>query len=448
MNPTLMTSEVTLPHDPGAEGTVLGAMLMSPDSCDEILAEVRAEDFYDRPNRVMFSAMARLSESATVEPVALADLLRSSGELESVGGMVRILDLSGNPLAVAGWRSSAEIIRRDRTYRDMILAASQIMRLASDAPGDSRPVIDEAESLLLSATEGIVRGNSSTLREMMGELYEDMVTRSESGEESGVRTGFPGLDRMTLGFRPGQMVVIGARPGVGKTSLCLNLATNVARHGTTVVMFSLEMSREEIAQRLLSTRSGIALTDIRSGRIAQGQWETVVDSITDLSELPMVVDDTSGTSVVEIRAKARRLLHGCRDAVVIVDYLQLMSGSGRGDSRATQVGEMSRGMKVMAKDLGVPVICLSQLNREVEGRQSKRPQLSDLRESGSIEQDADIVMLLDRSMTQEEAERKDRPDDGVTELIVAKNRSGPLGTVRLTFDGSTTRFLEVAERWS
>lgn len=256
------------------------------------------------------------------------------------------------------------------------------------------------------------------------------------------------MDKMFLGLRPGQMVVIGARPGVGKTSFALNLATQAAENGAAVAFFSLEMSAEEIAQRLLSTRSQVPLQNIRSGTIRPEEWQKLVKATEDLSSLDLVIDDTPGTTVTEIRAKARRILRDKENGLVIVDYLQLVTPpNGRGiDSRASAVSEMSRGIKIMAKDLGLPVIALSQLSRKNEdrtGSHGKRPQLSDLRESGSIEQDADIVILLDRSMTDEEAARDDRPDKGVTQFIVAKNRSGPVGIIDMAFFPEKTAFMEI-----
>jgi replicative DNA helicase len=224
------------------------------------------------------------------------------------------------------------------------------------------------------------------------------------------------------------------------------MAVNAAEQGVTVALFSLEMSKVEIAQRLLAARSLIKLTDIRSANIRPNQWPQILEATEELRQLDILIDDTPGTTVTEIRAKARRMLHNKEKGIVIIDYLQLLSapaGGNRNDNRATQVGEMSRGIKIMAKDLDVPVMALSQLNREVEGRTGKRPQLSDLRESGSIEQDADIVILLDRSATPEEAERNDRPDEGVTDFIIAKNRSGPLATVSMRFDGETIKFYEL-----
>lgn len=448
MNPTLMKGSVTnVPYDDEAERTILSASVMSPDVFPEVVTAVTDEDFYLDRHKAMFRAMRSLFDrSVQIEPIALMDSLRSSGELDAVGGMDAILDLTGDPFSIAGWRHSLEIVQRDSMLRAMLYASVEITALTQRSPDDVSEVVERAESLLLSATDKRVRTSHHTMRDVMDGLYMTLCEQAESGGDGGMSTGFAGVDRKILGLRAGQMVVIGARPGVGKTSLCLNLASNMANSGVTVALFSLEMSCEEVGQRLLSTRTGIPLTSIRSARIRQSEWQSVIEAVEELRELPILIDDTPATTVTDVRAKARRMLHNVGEGVVIIDYLQLMSGGeGRRESRATIVGEMSRGIKVMAKELGVPVIALSQLNREVEGRQNRRPQLSDLRESGSIEQDADIVMLLDRSMTPEEAERKDRPNEGVTSLIIAKNRSGPLGTVNLRFDGGTTRFVEIEE---
>ena len=443
INPTLakMQHDKAMPNDEMAERSVLSAMLMSQEVLQECLVEVSEDDFFHPANKRIYRAIRKLfDEGRSVDPVSLADLLQSDGELDMVGGRGYLLDLADNTLAMAGWKGHAAILRKAETLRQMIGACSQISAMALSSPEDTKEVVDKAERMLLSVTDRSVRSSYSTLGEMMEGLYEELGNHEV---EDGVKTGFPGVDSRLLGLRGGQMVVIGARPGVGKTSLCLNLATNAAESGVTVALFSLEMSKQEIAQRLLSARSAIPLTEIRSCDIGEDRWPQVLEAVESLSTLDILVDDTPGTTVTEIRAKARRMLHGKRHGMVIIDYLQLLSSSSRGDNRAAVVGEMSRGMKIMAKDLGVPVVTLSQLNRVVEGRPNKRPQLSDLRESGAIEQDADIVMLLDRSLTPEEAESPDRPDEGVTNLIIAKNRSGPLGTVEMLFEAGTIRFREI-----
>ena len=455
INPTraILGQEGVMPQDPAAEKSVLSAMLVSQDALQDALVELKDEDFYIPSNRKIYAAMRALFDrNSPVDPVSLADYLKSEGELEKVGGMAYLLDLGNNTFALAGWRHHAEMLRRDNTLRRMITASAQISALAFDAPEDTTEVIDSAERMILSVTGDDIKSNYSTLEEVMEQLYNELGDMAASGTQSfGVNTGYPGIDQRLLGLRPGQMVVVGARPGVGKTSFALNLCVNAAAEGASVAFFSLEMSKIEIAQRLLSAQAKIGLMDIRSANIRDNQWPQILEATQDLSKLDIMIDDTPGTTVTEIRAKARRMLHGKEKGLVIIDYLQLLSapaGTNRNDNRATIVGDMSRGIKIMAKDLGVPVVALSQLNRVVEGRTGKRPQLSDLRESGSIEQDADIVILLDRSMTDEEAERNDRPDKDVTEFIIAKNRSGPLAVVPLMFLPGSTKFVEVDQTHS
>ena len=436
-----------MPQDRDAEASVLAAMLLSEDVLQDALVQLNEGDFYIPSNRKIFSAMRALFDNnMPVDPVSLADRLQSDGELDRVGGRSYILELGNNPIALANWQHHAEILRRDATLRMIIDASSKITALAFDAPADTKEVVDDAERLLLSVTDRDVRSNYKTIEELMTTLYDDLGEMSQSQKHTfGVETGYPGIDKLLLGLRGGQMVVIGARPGVGKTSFALNLAVNAAAHGANVAFFSLEMSGAEIAQRLLSAQARVGLQDIRSANIHAQQWPDILEATQQLSQLDLMVDDTPGTTVTEIRAKARRMLHDKPNGLVVIDYLQLVSSppSKRFDSRATEVGEMSRGIKIMAKDLQVPVVALSQLNRLVEDRKGKRPQLSDLRESGSIEQDADIVILLDRSMTDEEAERGDRPDKNVTEFIIAKNRSGPTGIIDLMFLPGSTKFVEV-----
>ena len=443
----IVPGEAAMPQDLAAERSVLSAMLLSQDVLQESLIELNERDFYLHANRAIYSAMHDMfDKSLPVDPVSLADYLRSAGELERVGGMSYLLELNNNTLSLANWRHHAEMLRRDATLREIIAASARITALAFDAPEDTKEVVDSAERMILSVTDRDIRSNYSTLEQVMGELYEELAAQALNPGQLGVLTGFSGIDMRLQGLRPGQMVVIGARPGVGKTSFALNLAINAAAKGASVAFFSLEMSKTEIAQRLLSAQARIPLSAIRGAKIQDNQWPTLLEATNDLSLLDIMIDDTPGTTVTEVRAKARRMLHGKENGLVILDYLQLVSppsGQRRSDSRATEVSDMSRGIKIMAKDLGVPVIALSQLSRQVESRTGKRPQLSDLRESGSIEQDADIVILLDRSMTPEEAERQDRPDENVTEFIIAKNRSGPLDTVKLMFLPGSTKFVEV-----
>ncbi len=454
VNPTRVTlpEGVTMPQDPEAEASVLSAMMSSTEALQECLITLEPDDFYFPSNRTVFLALRDLfDKNMPLDNITLADYLRTQGELERVGGPSFILSLSNNPLALVGWRRHVEMLHRDTTLRKMIHASAQITALAFDAPEDTKEVVDRAEKLLLDVTNRDVHTNEQSLEDIMSDLYEELGEQAASDQKTiGVMTGFPTVDETLLGLRPGQMIVIGARPGVGKTSFALNLATNAAFAGASVALFSLEMSKIEIAQRLLAAHARIGLQEIRSARIKDDQWPQILEATNELSKLDIMIDDTPGTTVTEIRAKARRILRGKQNGVVIIDYLQLVSppsGGHRADSRATEVSEMSRGIKIMAKDLEVPVIALSQLNRTVENRTGKRPQLSDLRESGSIEQDADVVALLDRSMTDDEAAREDRPDKDVTMFIIAKNRSGSLRDVPLTFLAGSTKFVEVDPRF-
>ena len=444
---SIAPTDAPMPHDKAAEASVLSAMMLSQDAITECFSELTDQDFYLPSNRKIFEAMRVLFERGQApDPVTLADYLNSQGELERVGGRQYLLDLGGNTFALASWRSHIDILRRDTTLRKLIEASAAITALAYDAPEDTREVVNIAESKLFEVTQRDVDNKYSRLEDVLADLYDELGEMSKSQEAVGVPTGFPRIDRDLLGLRAGQMVVIGARPGVGKTSFALNLAVNAAAKGVSVAFFSLEMSSIEVAQRLLSARSKVDLSAIRGAKIRPNQWHDLLEATTDLSQLDIMIDDNPDTTVTEIRAKARRMLHNKEKGLVIIDYLQLVSppsGGRRSDSRATEVSEMSRGIKIMAKDLKVPVIALAQLSRESERRTGKRPQLSDLRESGSIEQDADIVMLLDRSLTPEEAERQDRPAQGMTDVIIAKNRSGPLDTVSLGFVASSTKFYEV-----
>ncbi len=437
-----------MPQDLEAESSVLSAMMISAEALQECLISLVPDDFFHPSNRIVFLAMREMfDKNMPIDAISMADYLRTKGELDRIGGRSFLLGLGNNSLALVGWRRHVEMLHRDTTLRKMIQASAQITALAFDAPEDTKEVVDRAEKLLLDVTNRDVRQSEQSLEEIMGDLYEELEEQAMAGEKThGVQTGFPTIDETLLGLRPGQMIVLGARPGVGKTSFSLNLATNAAFHGASVAFFSLEMSKAEIAQRLLAAEARIGLQEIRSARIHDDQWPQILDAVNQLSQLDIVIDDTPGTTVTEIRAKARRILRGKKLGVIVIDYLQLVSppeGGHRADSRATEVGEMSRGIKIMAKDLEVPVIALSQLNRTVENRTGKRPQLSDLRESGSIEQDADIVCFLDRSMNEEEASREDRPAMGETTFIIAKNRSGSVRDVPLTFLASSTKFVEI-----
>lgn len=438
-----------LPNNPDAEANVLSAMLLSSEVVEEALTELRSDDFYRPMNKALFETMHDMYDrSMPIDSITLIDYLNSENKLQEVGGEAYILELMGQTLSLVNWQHHASIVRRDAMLRELIGATNQINQLAYNAPTDTKEVVERAESMLLSVTDREVKNAYKPLNDFLIEAFNEAKEVCEAGGvAAGVPTGYPSLDRMLMGLREGQLVIIGARPAVGKTSFALNLALNAASEGYTVAFFSLEMSGKEIAQRFICAHAQVSMSNFRTGKISPQEWANIGQAAEDLSRLDILIDDTPGITVTEIRAKARRMLHNKEKAIIILDYLQLVSppAGRRAESRTVEVSEMSRALKIMAKELAVPVISLSQLSRAVESRTGKRPQLSDLRESGSIEQDADIVMFLDRSSNEQEAGREDRPPEGITRIIVAKNRSGPIGDVDLVFLAASTKFYELNE---
>ena len=438
-----------LPNNPDAEANVLSAMLLSSEVVEEALTELLPDDFYRPMNKSLFETMHDMYDrSMPIDSITLIDYLNSENKLQEVGGEAYILELMGQTLSLVNWQHHASIVRRDAMLREIIGATNQINQLAYNAPTDTKEVVERAESMLLSVTDREVKNAYKPLNDFLIEAFNEAKEVCEAGGvAAGVPTGYPSLDRMLMGLREGQLVIIGARPAVGKTSFALNLALNAASEGYTVAFFSLEMSGKEIAQRFICAHAQVSMSNFRTGKISPQEWANIGQAAEDLSRLDILIDDTPGITVTEIRAKARRMLHNKEKAIIILDYLQLVSppAGRRAESRTVEVSEMSRALKIMAKELAVPVISLSQLSRAVESRTGKRPQLSDLRESGSIEQDADIVMFLDRSSNEQEAGREDRPPEGITRTIVAKNRSGPIGDVDLVFLAASTKFYELNE---
>lgn len=438
-----------LPNNPDAEANVLSAMLLSSEVVEEALTELLPDDFYRPMNKSLFETMYDMYDrSMPIDSITLIDYLNSENKLQEVGGEAYILELMGQTLSLVNWQHHASIVRRDAMLREIIGATNQINQLAYNAPTDTKEVVERAESMLLSVTDREVKNAYKPLNDFLIEAFNEAKEVCEAGGvAAGVPTGYPSLDRMLMGLREGQLVIIGARPAVGKTSFALNLALNAASEGYTVAFFSLEMSGKEIAQRFICAHAQVSMSNFRTGKISPQEWANIGQAAEDLSRLDILIDDTPGITVTEIRAKARRMLHNKEKAIIILDYLQLVSppAGRRAESRTVEVSEMSRALKIMAKELAVPVISLSQLSRAVESRTGKRPQLSDLRESGSIEQDADIVMFLDRSSNEQEAGREDRPPEGITRIIVAKNRSGPIGDVDLVFLAASTKFYELNE---
>ena len=439
----------SLPQNIEAEQSVLSACLLNGEAVEEIILRLKPENFFRPAHRIIFEAVYDLTvRRIPVDPIALADTLQAKGQLEAVGGKAYLVELADNTFALTNWQRHVDIVKRNAILRELVYAAADINALAYDAPDDLNEVVEEAEKTLFNVTEKRVSSSFVKMDTLITDAFEEITKLAEQKTSmAGVPTGFRDVDDLFHGFRGGDLVILAARPGVGKTSFALNLAVNAAKSGAAVAFFSLEMSAGQLVQRILCAEARVNLSKIRSGQIAEGDWGAIADASNTLSKLEIYIDDSPGLSILEARAKARRELRhasGQGKGLIIVDYLQLMQPpqSRRDGNRAVEVGEISRGLKILGKEMDMPVIALSQLSRAVEMRGKKRPMLSDLRESGSIEQDADIVMFIDRSMDEMEAESEDRPDLGQAQLIVAKHRNGATRDIDLAFNPEYTRFMD------
>ncbi len=439
---------VQLPNDIEAEQAVLASCLLNEDACYEISINLKSEQFYRISHQLIFSAILQMvKQGLRADVISLADKLQAQGDLDKAGGRAYLTDLNGNTFALTNWRHHMEIVKRTAIQRDLIRAAAEINALAYNAPDDLNEVVESAEQSLFKVTEKRVSSSFRKIDSLVDEAYSELSRIASQGNKMiGVPTGFKDVDSLFHGFRGGDLIVLAARPGVGKTAFALNLAVNAAKENVSVAFFSLEMSSSQLVQRLISSEAMVDLGKLRSGNVGEGDWGQIADASGRLSALDMFIDDTPGLSIMEARAKARRELRNVvgtdKKGLIIVDYLQLMQAPAtrRDSNRTVEVGEISRGLKILAKEMDMPVIALAQLNRGVEMRGKKRPMLSDLRESGSIEQDADIVMFIDRSMDEVEAEDANRPDLGVATLIVAKHRNGPLKDITMAFNPNLTKF--------
>jgi replicative DNA helicase len=443
--------ERIMPQDIDAEKAVLAAMLLGLDSevVEEAMMKLKADEFYRPAHRKIFEAMEELyNKGVPIDQLSLADRLKSRGDLDAVGGKAYIVELGNNTYALANWAHHAEIVKREAMLRDLIGAAVRITSLGYDAPDDLDEVVETSEKLLFEVTNRRVATNFKRIDSLVVETFNELQELANTKTKyRGVRTGFNDLDDLFGGLRGGDLVILAARPSVGKTALALNIASRAAQLGTAVAFFSLEMSANQLIQRVLSTETRINAKKMQTGQMSAQDWTTLVTVSDTLSKLKLWVDDTPSASILEVRAKARRQLRHVEPGkgMIIVDYLQLMQPqNSRTESRQVEIAEISRGLKILAKEMDMPIIALSQLSRAVESRQGKRPILSDLRESGAIEQDADIVMFLDRSLSEKEADQEERPPYGTADVIVAKHRNGPIGTVSLAFQGDFTRFDNLA----
>src|ERR1051326_4173632 len=438
---SIQSLERTLPHNIDAEKSVLGAILVNNENYYRVLENIKPEDFYLDAHRVIYRKMVELIEnSKAIDLITIQEELVRASQLEAAGGITYLASLLDGIPHLIHIEHYIEFIREKSLLRQMVTAANKIMAECFDQAEPAEEILDRAEQSLFDLSERRMRSGFVSVKEMelaATKLLEKVYTEREM--ITGIASGFRDLDRLTSGLQRGDLVILAARPSMGKTALCLNIAQHVALHKNEPVgIFSLEMSKEQLLMRMLCAEARVDAHKVRTGYLAKDDFRKLIDSLGRTTQAPMYIDDSSTLTVMEMRAKCRRLKAERGLSLIIVDYLQLMSGYGRIENRTQEISGISRGLKALAKELNVPVMALSQLSRAPEQRQGDhKPQLSDLRESGSIEQDADLVMFIYR----EEVYKPDNEENkGLAELIIAKQRNGPTGTVKLAFLREFTRF--------
>ena len=437
------------PNSIEAEQAILGGLMINNDAWDQVAERVSEPDFYRKDHRLIFRVMAQLAEQDQPrDMVTVAEALEQLGQLENAGGGTYLAELTRNTPSAANISAYADIVRERSILRQLINISQQTADKAFRPEGaTSAEILDGAESAIFEIAEQQQKGTGprdikALLKSTVDRI--DELYRNKSAV-TGLSTGFDELDKMTSGLQPSDMVVVAARPSMGKTTFAMNLCEHVAIHGNKpVLVFSMEMPGESLVMRMLSSLGRIHQQNVRSGRLDPDDWPRISSAIQMLSERKLFIDDTGGLSPLEMRARARRVARECGGelGLIMVDYLQLMQVPGS-DNRVNEISEISRSLKGLAKELNVPVVALSQLNRSLEQRPNKRPVMSDLRESGAIEQDADLIIFLYR----DEVYNKDTQDKGIAEIIIGKQRNGPIGSVRLAFRGEFTRFDDLAPEY-
>ena len=435
----------TPPHSVEAEQSVLGGLLLDNSSWDRIADRLAGEDFYRHDHRLIFQHVSRLIEqSRPADAITVFEALQISGKAAEAGGLAYLNALAQNTPSAANIRRYAEIVRERAVLRRLVSVGEEVAASALNPQGrDAKQILDEAESKVFQIAEQGARdrGGFVKLEPLLVRVVEriqELFERANPSDVTGVPSGFTDLDAKTAGFQEGDLIIIAGRPSMGKTALALNIGQHVAIDlGMPVAVFSMEMGAEQLAMRLLGSVGRIDAHRLRTGRLTDEDWPKLSEAMERMHAAPLHIDETPALNALELRARARRMAREYgKLGLIIVDYLQLMSASSVGENRATEISEISRSLKSLAKELRVPVVALSQLNRTVEQRTDKRPVMSDLRESGAIEQDADVILFIYR----DEVYNPDSPDKGIAEIILGKQRNGPIGRVQLRFGGEHTRF--------
>ena len=450
-----MWQENVPPQDIEAEQAVLGAIFLDAEALVEAMAQIEPQDFYRRAHQIVFRSMIALNDrNENIDIITLKSQIESENTLEDVGGISYLTELSQVTPTASGVAHYAKIVKDKSTLRELIQAATKIVKEGYSQEGSVEEIVEAAEKGILNVSEKRNSTGFQAISDVLNSTMENIDRLSQQNEEiTGLPTGYPELDKMTAGLQPEELIILAARPAVGKTAFALNIAQNIGtRTDRSVAIFSLEMGAESLVNRMLCAEGTIEASHLRTGQLTEEEWHHLIMAMGSLSRTSIFIDDTPGIKVSEIRARCRRLAQEKGNlGLILIDYLQLIEGSGR-ESRQQEVSEISRQLKKLAKELKVPVIALSQLSRSVEQRQDKRPVLSDIRESGSIEQDADIVAFLyredyyQRQGTEEDKNEEEQAVDDVIEVIIEKNRSGARGTVELLFKKEYNKFASISRR--
>ena len=433
------------PHSVEAEQSVLGGLMLDTEAWDKIADIIIAADFYRPDHRLIFAAITELAKTGShCDAVTISEYLKNRNELEAGGGLAYLATLANETPGAANVTAYATIVREHSMLRSLISAGNEISGNAYSTEGrNASDLVDEAERLVFDIAEKGARGRAGfrSLKQILPDVVDRIDTLHQSGEDiTGIPSGFNEFDKLTAGLQPGDLIVVAGRPSMGKTAFAVNIAENAAVGAKIpTALFSMEMSAQQLASRLLSSLGRVDQSHLRSGKFPDEDWSRINTAVQLMSDAPIFIDDSPSLSPTEIRARARRLKRESNLGLIVVDYLQLMQVHGSTENRATEISEISRSLKALARELELPVIALSQLNRSVEQRTDKRPVMSDLRESGAIEQDADLIIFIYR----EEVYKQDTHKKGIAEISIAKQRNGPIGDFPLTFVGRFTRF----ENW-
>ena len=434
------------PQDIVAEKSLLGAVMLDENVLPEVITVIKPTDFYEENHQIIFEAMRNLyDEHKPIDLLTLTNELKSLKKLKQIGGAAYLTELSNFVPAASHAKAYADIVSKTSTQRRLIKAGTEIINKAYEDGAEVNELVGKAEQELFEVSDNVVRSDYRPMGELLTDAFERIENlQKNKGALRGLKTGFRDIDKKTAGFQKGDLIIVGARPAMGKTTFAQNLAYNIASiNKKGVLFFSMEMAANEIIERMISDVSGVNNWNIRTGNVSDDEFAKIGDAMAEMNEIPIYIDDTSSMTIMELRNKARRAMHDHDIGIVIVDYLQLISGSDRyAGNRVQEVTEISRGLKILARELNIPVVALAQLSRNVTGRDNPRPVLSDLRESGSIEQDADLVMFLHRPDYYKQND-DNYEETHITELLIAKHRHGEVGKIELYFHPELLRFMSL-----